>query len=117
MVKIVEFLGVWARSEKSGIASRMDNHDPRPFSAWAPVALAAIGRLPGTVENRSVIIRLRRRRPDEFVEELRLDRAGGLEKLARMAARCAADNATTLQTAVALVHEVRSEAVWIICGP
>ncbi|HZT88194.1 MAG TPA: hypothetical protein VFA12_09500 [Stellaceae bacterium] len=63
-----------------------DNHEPRQFSAWAPVALAAIGRLPGTIEDRSIRIGLRRRRPDETVEPLRLDRAGRLEELPRKAA-------------------------------
>src|SRR5215472_7482732 len=38
-----------------------DNHEPRQFSAWAPVALAAIGHLHSTIEDRSIIIRLRRR--------------------------------------------------------
>jgi uncharacterized protein DUF3631 len=69
-----------------------DNHEPRQFSAWAPVALAAIGHMPGTIEDRSIIVRLRRRRPDEPVESLRLDHAGGLDKLARKAARWAADH-------------------------
>jgi hypothetical protein len=73
-----------------------EDHEPRQFSAWAPVALAAIGHLPGTIEDRSIKIGLRRRRPDEAVEALRLDRAGGLEKLGRMAARFAADHATAL---------------------
>jgi hypothetical protein len=76
-----------------------DDHEPRRFSAWAPVALAAIGRLPGTVEDRSIVIRLRRRRPDEAIESLRLDRAGRLASIARMAARWAADHAIALATA------------------
>jgi putative DNA primase/helicase len=69
-----------------------DNHEPRQFSAWAPVALAAIGHMPGTIEDRSIIVRLRRRRPDETVDSLRLDRAGELDALARKAARWAADH-------------------------
>ena len=73
-----------------------DDHEPRQFSAWAPVALAAIGHLPGTIEDRSIKIGLRRRRPDEPVEPLRLDRTGALEKLARMVARWAADHVAAL---------------------
>jgi putative DNA primase/helicase len=73
-----------------------DDHEPRQFSAWAPVALAAIGHLPGTIEDRSIKIGLRRRRPDERVEPLRLDRAGILEKLASMAARWAVDHTAAL---------------------
>ena len=47
-----------------------DDHEPRPFSAWSPVALAAIGKLPGTVEDRSIKINLRRRRTNEVIEAL-----------------------------------------------
>ena len=53
----------------------------------------------GTIEDRSIPIRLRRRRPDEAVESLRLDRANGLEKVARMAARWTADHAAELAAA------------------
>jgi putative DNA primase/helicase len=76
-----------------------DDHEPRQFSAWSPAALAAIGRLPGTIEDRSITIGLRRRRPDERVESLRLDRVGHLEDLARKAARWAADHADELAAA------------------
>lgn len=76
-----------------------DDHEPRRFSTWAPIALAAIGRLPGTIEDRSIKIILRRRRPDERVEQLRGGRTGHLEKLARMAARWATDHAVTLVAA------------------
>ena len=35
------------------------------YSTWAPVAVAMIGRLPATLEDRSVVVRLKRRRQDE----------------------------------------------------
>ena len=76
-----------------------DAHEPRRFSTWAPMVLAAIGRLPGTVEDRSIKITMRRRRPDEPVVSLRLDRPSGFEKLARMAARWARDHASELRAA------------------
>jgi putative DNA primase/helicase len=81
------------------IVERGKEFEPRQFSIYAPVVLAAIGHLPGTVEDRSVIIRLKRRRPDEKVESLRLDRPNGLDQLARMAARWAADSGGTLRDA------------------
>ena len=43
------------------------DHEPRQFSTWAPVALASIGSLPATLMDRSIIVALRRRRPDEPV--------------------------------------------------
>jgi hypothetical protein len=76
-----------------------DDHEPRRFSTWAPIALAAIGHLPGTVEDRSIKIAMRRRRPDERVEQLRDGRTGHLEKLARMAARWTADQAAEITAA------------------
>jgi Protein of unknown function (DUF3631) len=76
-----------------------DDHEPRQFSAWAPVVVAAIGHLPGTIEDRSIRIGLRRRRPDEAVEPLRLDHTSELEDLAGKAARWAADHAVELAAA------------------
>ncbi|MGH6678881.1 MAG: DUF3631 domain-containing protein, partial [Bradyrhizobium sp.] len=76
-----------------------DDHEPRLFRVWAPVVIAAIGRLPGTIEDRSIVIPMRRRRPDESVTSLRLDRPTGLDALARRAARWAADNIISLGAA------------------
>lgn len=45
-----------------------DGHVVRGFAVWGAMALAAIGRLPGTIEDRAIKIALRRRRPDEPVE-------------------------------------------------
>ena len=42
------------------------------FSVFCPVALAGIGQLPDTVQDRAIPIRLRRRRVDDPVEKLRL---------------------------------------------
>jgi putative DNA primase/helicase len=75
-----------------------DNHEPRQFSAWAPIALAAIGHLPGTIEDRSITVRLRRRRPDEPIQSFRFGRTWRLEVLARMAVRWAADHMAVLAT-------------------
>lgn len=51
---------------------------PKEFPVFAPVALAGIGNcLPDTVLDRSVIIRLRRRGPDEAVEPMRRRRVVG----------------------------------------
>ena len=45
---------------------------PTEFQAFAPMALAGIGDcLPDTVLDRSIVLRMRRRAPDEYVESLR----------------------------------------------
>jgi putative DNA primase/helicase len=67
------------------------------YSTWAPVAVAMIGRLPATLEDRSVVVRLKRRRPDEAIATFRFDQTEGLGQLARMAARWATDNLERLK--------------------
>jgi hypothetical protein len=69
-----------------------EDFQPRRFSTWAAIAFATIGKLPGTVEDRSIAVPLRRRRPDEKVERLRRDRSH-LHQVASRMARWAADHA------------------------
>jgi putative DNA primase/helicase len=76
-----------------------DDHEPRKFSVFAPLVIAAIRHLPGTIEDRSIKIPMRRRRPDEKVASLRLDRASKFDELARRAARWAKDTADALGAA------------------
>lgn len=73
-----------------------DDHEPREFSTWAPVAIASIGELPGTIADRSIIVPMRRRRPDETVERLRLDNLEIFQPLARKCPRWAKDRVQTL---------------------
>lgn len=69
-----------------------DDHEPRQFSTWCPVAIAKIGNLPPTLEDRSIVISMRRKLPGERVERLRTDRIGEFLPLAGKAARWALDN-------------------------
>jgi hypothetical protein len=48
------------------------NYEPVAVSVFCPKAIAAIGKLPDTVADRAIPIRLRRRRRDEQVEKFRL---------------------------------------------
>jgi putative DNA primase/helicase len=47
---------------------------PVRFSTWCPKAIALIGRLPATLEDRAILIPMRRRAPEEGIAPLRLDR-------------------------------------------
>ena len=76
-----------------------DDYEPRQFSTWAPTAISMIGKLPGTLHDRSLHIQLRRRKPSERVESFRADRASELGILGRKAARWADDHAVALQAA------------------
>ena len=52
-----------------------DEHEPRTFSVWCPKAIAMIGRLPDTLEDRAIVMAMHRRAPsDPVVARLRLDR-------------------------------------------
>jgi putative DNA primase/helicase len=73
--------------------------EPRQFSTWAPKAIALIGDLPSTLQDRSVVIQLRRKRKGEQVARFRTDRAGAMLTLNRQAARWAADHKEALMTA------------------
>src|SRR5437879_3563 len=73
--------------------------EARTFSTWCPKAVALIGALPGTLEDRAILLRLRRRRPDEPAERLRLDRLAELEPLRRQAWRWAQERLDALRAA------------------
>jgi putative DNA primase/helicase len=76
-----------------------DGWEPRAFNVWGALALAAIGKLPSTIEDRSIKIAMRRRRSDEPVEPLRIDRLEFLMPLARRAARWTDDHHVILSAA------------------
>ena len=44
-----------------------DDHEPTQFSTWCPKVFALIGRLPPTLEDRSIILPMRRKLPHETV--------------------------------------------------
>jgi putative DNA primase/helicase len=74
-----------------------ESHEPRQFSTWAAMALAAIGRLPGTIEDRGIPISLKRRLPGEKIARFRHDRVdAAIHDAARRAARWARDNAAAV---------------------
>ncbi|MGH7014154.1 MAG: DUF3631 domain-containing protein [Stellaceae bacterium] len=73
-----------------------EDFEARQFSVWGACAIAMIGRLPGTLADRSLSISLKRKRPDEVVEQFRFDRTKELDDLASKAARWAADNVKRL---------------------
>jgi putative DNA primase/helicase len=76
-----------------------ENLKPRRFSTWAPVAIACIGVLPETLEDRSIQVSLCRRLPDEYVEPFRFDQSHRYRDLARMTARWSADHIQQLKAA------------------
>src|SRR5262249_7018374 len=53
------------RSSAFVIRNVGDNHEPTRFCTWGAKAIALIGKLPGTLEDRSIVIEMRRRAPGE----------------------------------------------------
>ncbi|MGH2711491.1 MAG: DUF3631 domain-containing protein [Actinomycetota bacterium] len=77
-----------------------DEHEPRVFSTWCPKAVAAIGRLPETVEDRAVPIGMRRKTAEESVERLRPEKlAAETEAIRRRGTRWGADHLEALRGA------------------
>ena len=72
---------------------------PAMFSTWAPVAIAMIGRLPGTLADRSIEVRMTRRAPGEAAERWRCDRLEQFAQLRRRCARWAQDHLDGLREA------------------
>ena len=77
-----------------------DDHEPAQFSTWAPKAVALIGRLPDTTEDRSIVVEMRRKTTGEMVERFKGHQTGEtLLPLARRIARWAADHLDVLRDA------------------
>lgn len=51
-----------------------EQHEPKPFSTWTPIAMAGIGKIWSTLEDRSIIIELQRKIQTEQVQRLRLSK-------------------------------------------
>ncbi len=68
-------------SRKSATVLRVvgDDYEPQAFSTYCAKALAGIGRLADTLEDRSIGILLKRKRVQDGVARLREDRLDGLE--------------------------------------
>jgi hypothetical protein len=76
-----------------------DDFEPREFAIYCAAAIAVIGDLPETLADRSILIRLHRRRKDELVEKFRIRRTERLDMLARQIARWAADKTVAVRAA------------------
>jgi hypothetical protein len=81
------------------IRCNASDYEPELFSTWAPKAIALIGELPETLEDRSITIRLQRMLPGEKIKRFRADQVEEFVALKRKAARWAADNIDRLKAA------------------
>jgi putative DNA primase/helicase len=73
-----------------------DDFEPKVFRVFGAVAIAAIGKLPDTLMDRSVVIEMKRKAPSEKLQKLRRRQREALAALPRQCARWALDNAKAL---------------------
>jgi putative DNA primase/helicase len=85
---------------------RIAGHEPRLFSTWGARMIALIGRLPATLEDRAIVLPMRRRAPGETVDRIRRD---GLRRqcdpLRRRTGRWVAEHLPALRAADPAVPE------------
>lgn len=75
-------------------------HTPQRFSTWCPKVVALIGKLPDTLQDRSIVIPMKRKAPGETVKKLRDPMADdGLDMLRRSLCRWAADDGGKIEAA------------------
>ena len=81
-----------------------DDFVPKQFSTWAPKAFAAIGRMHPTLEDRSILIELRRKLKSDQVTRIPRD-PNAYSDLLRQCARWAIDHMQELQAANPVLPE------------
>jgi putative DNA primase/helicase len=92
--------GVLNSGHKNGgqiVRSVGEDFEQRVFSTHCPVAIAMIGRLPGTLSDRSIHVQMKHRMPGETVARFRIAHTPELTEVARKGARWVQDNSTAIR--------------------
>jgi len=79
------------------IRSEGEDHTPKKFNTWAPMAFASIKGLAGTIMDRSIVIQLRRKMVNEKVIRIPVDFKEQHSTIRKKLARYALDNSTHLK--------------------
>lgn len=82
-----------------------DDHVPTKFKVWGGKALCGIGKIADTLADRSIPLRLRRKKPGETTEHLRHSDSAVWDRLRSRIARFADDNAQRIGAARPAVIE------------
>ena len=69
-----------------------ESHEPVKFSTWGPKTISMIGTLPETLQDRSIVIELRRKMPGESAAKLNIDFESECLDIRRKCKRWADDN-------------------------
>jgi hypothetical protein len=84
-------------------------HQPQRFSTWAPKAIATIGNLPTTLEDRSVVVKMQRKPKGARVARCRRHDCVEFENLRRQAHRWATGNVAHLKAAAPVLPEALND--------
>lgn len=90
-----------AHCRATASVARVDGEERnvRLYSTWAPIVLARIGKLPDTLADRAIELRMRRKLPHESIARLRGDEDAAYLELRQRCDRWAADNIDRLKGA------------------
>lgn len=75
-----------------------EGNEVRAFNVFGPAVLCGIGALPGTLHDRSIVIRLERAKPGELRQRFDSRRTAREQELCRKLARWCADNRAALES-------------------
>jgi len=86
-------------TRKSAFVVRVqgEEHEPVKFSTWGPKAISMIGNLPDTLQDRSIVVSLRRKAPGETVSKLNFSFEQEADEIRRACCRWAGDNLDILK--------------------
>jgi hypothetical protein len=87
------------RSASFVVRVQGDDHEPTKFSTWGPKVIAMIGALPPTLQDRSVVVNLRRKAPGETVSRMNVDFENECLELRQACKRWADDHVDILREA------------------
>ena len=107
-----EFRGVLNTCHTRGlkhIRCAPETHEPQAFNAFCAVAVALIGRLPTTVEDRAIILYLERKQVSQKVVPVRKVPAEEFVRLQRMTRRFALDNASKILSSIPVLPKLSND--------
>ncbi|RKX62140.1 MAG: hypothetical protein DRP37_02350, partial [Thermodesulfobacteriota bacterium] len=99
------------------IRCNSETNEPERFSTWCPKAIALIGKLPSTLDDRAIVISLKRKLPTETVKRLGLDFDDECLDLRRKCKRWAIDNLDRLKAAVPQLPPIDNDRALDNWGP
>jgi hypothetical protein len=91
------------------IRTNTETMEPEKFSTWGPKAISLIGNLPGTLQDRSISIRMTRKLTTEGTKKVTLDFEDHCLNLRRKLKRWAMDNIETLKRSDPSVPETGND--------